>query len=142
MPTLFSRLRSILGLTKKECTVVIFLAISLLLGNSILYFKRERKGIELDIESSGRLSSEHLAWEYDSLSPGEEEWFKVDINGATVEELVFLPGVGFTTAKRIVEYRESVGPFAKPEDLMNVKGIGEAKYAAMKEYIMVGSQDE
>ncbi len=61
----------------------------------------------------------------------------VNINQASVEELCALPGVGEATAKKIVADRESSGPFASPEDLMRVSGIGEKKFASLKDLICV-----
>jgi competence protein ComEA len=48
----------------------------------------------------------------------------VAVNNATVEQLQSLPGIGKVTARSIVEYRKVHGPFAKAEDLLQVKGIG------------------
>lgn len=48
----------------------------------------------------------------------------LDLNAATVEELVRLPGIGEVLAARIVAYREEHGPFQKLEDLKRVSGIG------------------
>src|SRR5438105_1668551 len=49
---------------------------------------------------------------------------KVDLNKASVEELVKLPRVGPAIAQKIVQYRKDNGGFRRAEDLMNVKGIG------------------
>jgi competence protein ComEA len=64
---------------------------------------------------------------------------KVDINKASVEELTALPGVGETLARRIVEYREQQGPFGSPEELMNVKGIGERSFEKLRDQLTVGA---
>lgn len=61
----------------------------------------------------------------------------ININTATVEELDALPGVGEATAQAIVKERESGGAFSTPEDIMRVSGIGEKKYAKMKDSICV-----
>ena len=50
----------------------------------------------------------------------------VNINKATAAELAALDGVGPVLAKRIVDYRTKHGAFKKPEDIKNVKGIGDA----------------
>lgn len=50
---------------------------------------------------------------------------KVNINTATVEELSRLKGIGEEKAKAIVAYRDEHGAFAKVEDIVLVKGIGE-----------------
>lgn len=61
----------------------------------------------------------------------------VNINTATAEELQTLPGVGEVTARAIVEERERGGPFASPEDLMRVSGIGQKKFERLREQICV-----
>ncbi len=63
---------------------------------------------------------------------------KVNLNTATVAELDTLPGIGPTTAARIIEFRSKNGAFKKPEDVMAVKGIGEKKFLKLKERITVG----
>lgn len=63
---------------------------------------------------------------------------RVNINTATVEELQQLPRVGPALAQRIAAYREMYGPFRRIEDLMQVSGIGEAIFAAIRDYITVG----
>ena len=71
-----------------------------------------------------------------------EEWFpadagRININTAPVELLKELPGIGDTLAARIIEYREAHGPFAVPEEIMEVKGIGEKTYRNLEEMITV-----
>ena len=61
----------------------------------------------------------------------------VNINRASVTELDALPGVGPSTAQSIVDYRSANGPFGSPEDLLNVKGIGPAKFEAMRKLVGV-----
>lgn len=62
----------------------------------------------------------------------------VDLNTATAEELDALPGIGPSTAAKIVSDREANGPFATPEDLMRVSGIGAAKFDALKDLVTCG----
>jgi competence protein ComEA len=62
---------------------------------------------------------------------------KVNLNTATVEQLTALPGVGPTLAARIVEHREKAGQFSSPEELMNVKGIGEKNFQKIEQYLTV-----
>jgi len=63
----------------------------------------------------------------------------INLNTATASQLDALPGVGKATAERIVEYRQKNGGFKKPEDLMNVKGIGEKSFLKLKPYITVSA---
>ena len=59
----------------------------------------------------------------------------ISINCASLEELSSLPGIGPSTAAKIIEYREKIGSFQTLEDLMKVKGIGNGKFNKLKEYI-------
>ncbi|MBN1428273.1 MAG: helix-hairpin-helix domain-containing protein [Anaerolineae bacterium] len=61
----------------------------------------------------------------------------VNINTATQAELETLPGIGPAIAGRIIEYRESQGPFNSIEDIMNVSGIGPATFEKMRALITV-----
>lgn len=62
---------------------------------------------------------------------------RINLNTATLEELDALPGVGPSTAQNIITYRETYGGFAAPEEIMNVKRIGEKTYEKLKDYISV-----
>ncbi len=61
----------------------------------------------------------------------------VNINSATLEQLDTLPGIGPSTAENIIAYREQHGPFATIEAVMDVPGIGQAKFDQIKELITV-----
>ena len=62
---------------------------------------------------------------------------KININTATQEELDSLPGIGPSTALKIINYRKENGKFSKIEDLKEVSGIGEAKFNQLKGLITV-----
>ena len=61
----------------------------------------------------------------------------VNVNQAGPDELDALPGVGPATAQAIISEREANGPFASVDDLLRVRGIGDAKLAAMRELVVV-----
>lgn len=78
----------------------------------------------------------------DALAPNfayrDESVGRVDINTASVEELTTVPGIGKTTAQRIVEYRTKYGPFFTVDELLHVKGIGKGLLEQIDPYIIVG----
>jgi competence protein ComEA len=63
----------------------------------------------------------------------------VDINIASLEQLDTLPGIGPITAQEIINYRDTNGPFARIEDIMNVPRIGQATFDKIKDLITVGT---
>lgn len=60
----------------------------------------------------------------------------VNINLATLAELETLPGIGPSTAQKIIDFRQANGPFQTIEDIMNVSGIGPGKYEQIKDLIV------
>lgn len=69
------------------------------------------------------------------------EWKPLNLNEADAQALTQLPGIGEELARRIVEYREKNGRFEKVEELMQVSGIGEAKFAALEEQVTVENEE-
>ena len=76
-------------------------------------------------------------------SPNDSAYFEksraplVDINEAGVSELTVLEGIGYTKAEAIVNYRVKHGPFQSIRDIMNVPGIGEGIFYAIRNQIYV-----
>lgn len=63
--------------------------------------------------------------------------FQIEINRATINELVQLPQIGPVIASRIVDYRNAHGEFRDIEELINIKGIGEKKLNTIRPYIYI-----
>jgi competence protein ComEA len=64
-----------------------------------------------------------------------QEAEKININKALAVELTQLKRIGPKLSQRIVEYREKHGPFERPEDIMQVKGIGPKTFELNKDLI-------
>jgi len=64
----------------------------------------------------------------------------VNINTATRTELMQVPKIGEKMAERIVEFRKANGPFARVEEIMNVKGMGEKTFLSMRHQLTVGTK--
>ena len=91
--------------------------------------------------SAAPMTGEALEEAGTRVLPGDRELLpdeRVNLNTADEQELMLLPGIGESLARSIVEYREKHGPFTEPEQLMEVSGIGEKKYAALAELVCVG----
>ena len=61
----------------------------------------------------------------------------ININKASIEDLLKLPGIGEKTAENIINFRKKITRFKKLEDILNVKGIGNSKLNKIKKYIYI-----
>ncbi|MDO9514938.1 MAG: helix-hairpin-helix domain-containing protein [Syntrophales bacterium] len=61
----------------------------------------------------------------------------IDLNKATVEDLVLVPGIGRRTASKIVRFREEKGVFSEVDVLKRIKGLGKKKYDRIKGYLSI-----
>lgn len=86
---------------------------------------------QVAVEETEKPADEAIASEPTRMNP-------LDLNTATAEELDLLPGIGPELAKRIVEYRQTNGKFVAKEQIMDVKGIGEKRYAEIEPLIRIG----
>jgi len=139
-----------IGFTPTERKVVYFLVITLFIGIGIRIYQafsetghlpqydysamdrefEERSGSQSDSTRTDRsLASDR------SFGAKKEPAGLFNINTASPEQLAELPGIGPSLAGRIVEYRDSHGPFQSAEELMSVKGIGEKKFQKLKQHI-------
>jgi len=71
-------------------------------------------------------------------SPGGAPSGPVDLNTADLAALDTLPGVGPATAQAIITYRQEHGPFRSVDELLEVRGIGDAKLAELRDRVTVG----
>lgn len=96
-----------------------------------LYRNSHRPDIEVSYVAQGSASTSPL-----SVIAGQIEVpIVININTASREQLMTLPGIGETLADRILAYRRQNGPFRTLEELLNVEGIGKEKLANILNYI-------
>ena len=62
---------------------------------------------------------------------------RVDLNQATLEDLVNIPGIGEVTAQRIIDYRRQQGAFSHLDQLKNIKGIGSKRFQELIPYFKI-----
>ena len=110
-------------LTTGEIIWVIILTAVLLVGVGIYEIKRMRRmsnPIELQTEGAAV--------------------YLIDLNSATAEELMLLPGVGEQRARKIIELRPRLGGIKKLDDLRKIKGFDENLISKISEYVTLGNQ--
>ncbi|HEX9974452.1 MAG TPA: helix-hairpin-helix domain-containing protein [bacterium] len=141
--------------TKQEKLSIVLILFGVIIGAGIELYKSQRKPIanETDIKRLDEIETQfrQQAAAIDSFVAQEQSLMLlhsvnqrstqdsslpiVDINSATVDELIKLPKIGPVIAERIVAYREHHGPFQNIEELIRVRGIGPKKLSALKPYI-------
>jgi len=82
------------------------------------------QSVSSDAESTGERAQEGAAG-------------AVNLNTATREQLMTLPGIGESKADSIIRYREETGPFSCIEDVMNISGIKNSVYSKIRDLITV-----
>lgn len=93
-------------------------------------------GVEI-IRPTPAASAAVLPGEPTEAAPTSEATLSVNLNTASVQELMALSGIGETLAGRIVAYRETNGPFLRTDQIMAVSGIGPATYEKLRGSIRV-----
>jgi competence ComEA-like helix-hairpin-helix protein len=145
------------GFTESEIRVIVFLVLSLLAGTAIRWLRASdgrttappafdyaridsefaaRSRIPPPDDPPSRAARQHRtpALQKQTLAPGS-----IDINSATKEELILLPGIGEAFAERIILYRDDHGPFAAVDGLRAVRGIGPATLAKIRPFVTAGT---
>ena len=93
-----------------------------------------------EIQEEAPLELEEAEQQTQLSAPTEE--VPLNLNTATQAELELLPGIGPVLAQAILDYRDSFGGFSAKEQLKEVSGIGEKRYAAVEALITVEVEDE
>lgn len=123
------------GFTEEAYTKDINLASILEDGMKIYVYSKKEMEEGNTIENSNNILKNEIVSNQGSTTSTKNE--KININKATEEELDTLPGIGESTAKKIIEYREEKGTFKNIEELKEVSGIGDAKFDKIKDLVTV-----
>ena len=118
--------------TKEEKIALIFVITSLFLGIAAIAFKNMRPQAGDVIKFNWKEAEASK-----KINPALACKGGVNINEASLGELIKLNRVGPALAERIISYRKKYGPFKRPEEIKNIKGIGEKTYEKMKEQIIL-----
>jgi comEA protein len=106
-------------------------------NDTTIFTKKEKEFIEKTNKTQDSIKiSEGV-----KIKPGKKEDLlkgkTINLNSATKEQLMMLPGIGESTAEKILLYRKEHSGFKKPEDIQKIKGIGKKKFEKLKPYITV-----
>lgn len=146
-----------LGFTNTEVRVILFLGWMLLAGLGVRwvrgqYFPDDRQGMppfdytrddsvftarsqlidSLAAPPATRPPGYHAQAPSAGLQPNS-----IDLNAATREQLIQLPGIGPQFADRILKFREEHGPFGAVDDLTRIRGIGPKKLAQIRPFVRI-----
>ena len=148
------------GFTRNETKVILLLSSTFLLGLAIRYYnsstqpaKPPDKEFDYSLTDSifqarsepHTLSSRNASLTDDSSTADsssipyarKKTSAPVNINIATRDDLIQLPGIGPAYAERIITYRTENGPFKSADDLENVKGIGKKRLERLRPFVRV-----
>ena len=110
------------------------LIITLAIGMAAGVF--DRKGRDVSVSAKGDQCAA------DSSAAAAPAYRKLDINIASEEQLVILPGIGPKKAGAIIDWRDSNGPFECVDQLRSVHGIGPRTLEGLKPYVCAGGKGE
>lgn len=161
----FSTLQHKFGFTASEGKVILFLAFAFIVGTGIrwlkpVFFQDAEASTEFDYSSLDKefferskripeLTSAPSVTSPDSALPESSTKTPaspsaattiINLNTATKQDLMRLPGIGEKYAERIIMYREDNGPFASVDQLERVKGIGKKKIEQLRSFITVSDK--
>ena len=146
----WSSFRHYVAFTRQETIAIAFLTAGLVVGESVRWYRAsgtpggpatDYAAVDSEFVARSRAGS-GIATEgarpprkgapLTRLAPES-----VDINTATLEQLIALPGIGPVTAGKIIAFRNENGPLESAEDLLEVKGIGPGKLERIRPYLRV-----
>lgn len=134
------------GFTRTEQRAILFLLVTFGVGSAIVWYRRNLPPppVELALLDSLQVHASHIpsATTRSATNDSARLFLKknkgsINVNTATLAELIELPGVGEVLAQRILDYRAQHGKFKRVDDLEKVNGLGKRKVQAMKARVVV-----
>jgi len=138
---MLKRIADLIALTNTERKVILFLVITLLVGAGIrLYQAMFPSAAQFDYHASdSTFAALSIAPEDSSAGIQQEEidyaTGKININTATKQQLLDLPGIGEVTADRILTYRAETGKFSNVDELRAIRGMSKKRIENLKPLI-------
>lgn len=130
---MWKRITDWLAFTKTEQGVLLFLVGAFVLGSGIRLFRSDSG----TISRTQHAVADSIFVERSAAAVVSDKPFPVNVNSASKDDLVALPGIGDVTAERIITVREQRGPFGSVDDLLRVKGITKKKLEQLKPFITI-----
>lgn len=93
-------------------------------------------GQQVVVAESGGAAADHTAGTTGAAGAGSPAGGMISLSSATAEQLETLDGIGPALAARIIEYRDANGGFSSVEELQEVEGIGEKRFAALRDAVV------
>lgn len=123
-------------MTKKSSRLIMLVVFTLFIGFTAgMLVGRHTKETEIEVSKYDQIVLQSTQ----NQSRGSEQIVgKININTATQDQLVSLPGIGEATAQKIIVYRQNNGVFKSVYELLNISGIGDKKLNELLDYITVG----
>ena len=125
------------GVTEEADTNSINMAYKLEDEMKVYIPTKTEETVNIEETTETHIYTENNNQEKQEINTNSSKNQKININTASQTELETLPGIGPSTALKIIEYRKESGKFRNMEDIKNVKGIGTNKYEKIKELIKV-----
>jgi competence protein ComEA len=136
---MLKRISDRLALTHTERKVILFLVITLLAGAGIRMYQQ----VVPSAPKFDYRTSDSTFTALSSAADDSTEYYhaavvdgKLNINTATMQQLIELPGIGEKTAARIIERRKELGKFTSLEEVKTIKGITKKRFEQLQSLIV------
>ncbi len=86
----------------------------------------------------GRTSSQSITYLPGITEIDKKQSIRINLNRATADELAEIPGISSVLARAIVQYRNEYGDYVDIDELLDVRGMSDAVYEQIKEYVTIG----